>query len=374
MVNLKTWYNTDMRYYLFIFIGLMMIASIGTFVIQPSVAGAQTPGISITDVYFKDAPPYLPDTTYRLYVIVENTTGEDYTGPLNITFTNQNNRTFQFSDEKIITILGTSLTKDGVYVDGSFTQEGTFSLHSNLDQSGGTSTKKPLDITVVIPKTPESSATPAPAASDDVPDTNNQSPALKDTSINVLDTLIDFFTKKTNVDSDIPSSENTSNSAETDLPTSDTDNDGLPDTWELDNQTKPNKPSADRDPDHDGLTNIQEFNAHTNPQSSDTDNDGLDDKRELDNEYNPVDSTDGLADNDGDGVPNATEIRYHLDPERPTTVAFIPDSWMIYVKKWWWIIAILFALYVSWKIAQAIGSDEIISDDEDEDMIEDNSE
>jgi len=79
----------------------------------------------------------------------------------------------------------------------------------------------------------------------------------------------------------------------------DTDKDGLPDEWEIENGLNPNDPSdADTDSDNDGLTNREEFDVKntyarsTDPNKDDTDEDGFKDKDEIDKGTNPVDSED----------------------------------------------------------------------------------
>ena len=84
---------------------------------------------------------------------------------------------------------------------------------------------------------------------------------------------------------------------------SDADGDGLEDLWETANfGSLAQTPTGD--PDSDGLTNLQENSAGTNPNSSDTDADGLSDRAELVTHLtNPK-----KADTDGDGLSDQYEI------------------------------------------------------------------
>lgn len=81
------------------------------------------------------------------------------------------------------------------------------------------------------------------------------------------------------------------------------------------------------DPDHDGLTNLQEFQKGTNPTNPDSDNDGLLDGQETTTDpLNPDTDGDGiadsaettsnpaLADSDGDGFPDNIEIEQGSNP------------------------------------------------------------
>ena len=91
--------------------------------------------------------------------------------------------------------------------------------------------------------------------------------------------------------------------AGTDMNNADTDNDGLPDGWEVAYGLNPNSAGdANADPDGDGLTNAQEYAAGTNPNSADTDGDGTPDGQDP----FPNDPNDGgSTDSDGDGIPDA---------------------------------------------------------------------
>lgn len=72
----------------------------------------------------------------------------------------------------------------------------------------------------------------------------------------------------------------------------DADKDGMDDAWELAHGLNPAVDDRNLDPDHDGLTNIQEYLHGTDPQNRDTDGDGVSDGREVRLGLNPADPTD----------------------------------------------------------------------------------
>jgi hypothetical protein len=92
----------------------------------------------------------------------------------------------------------------------------------------------------------------------------------------------------------------------------DTDGDGMPDVYELNNGFNPNDPSdANQDADNDGLTNLQEYQLGTDPHNPDTDGDGLKDGVETGTGVwvSPTNTgTDPLnPDTDGDGLLDSVE-------------------------------------------------------------------
>ncbi len=97
---------------------------------------------------------------------------------------------------------------------------------------------------------------------------------------------------------------------------SDSDNDGMEDEWELANGLIVGEDDSGLDRDGDGLTNLQEFLASTNPQNPDTDGDGLSDGAEVNTHLtNPL-----VADTDGDGLSDGAEINtYETDPRLTDT-------------------------------------------------------
>jgi hypothetical protein len=100
--------------------------------------------------------------------------------------------------------------------------------------------------------------------------------------------------------------------AQTDPHNPDSDGDTLPDGWERSYWLNPTDPNdAALDPDGDGLTNLQEHNTGTRPNQADTDDDGLSDGDEVNTHQ-----TDPLTyDSDGDGLIDGDEVLVHLtDP------------------------------------------------------------
>ena len=93
----------------------------------------------------------------------------------------------------------------------------------------------------------------------------------------------------------------------------DGDQDGLADTWEYENQldfTDPDDAAADTD--NDGLSNLQEYAAKTDPNNADTDGDGLTDGVEVNDDNTEV----LVSDTDGDGILDGWEVQNGLDPRQ----------------------------------------------------------
>ena len=93
----------------------------------------------------------------------------------------------------------------------------------------------------------------------------------------------------------------------------DSDQDGLPDWWELKYFGNLNQGPGD-DPDGDGLTNLQEYQYGTDPTKFDTNGDGLSDGADVALGINPTD-----MDVDHDGLSNAQEILMGTNPFNPDT-------------------------------------------------------
>ncbi len=98
----------------------------------------------------------------------------------------------------------------------------------------------------------------------------------------------------------------------------DTDGDAMPDGWEELHALNPLANDSALDPDHDGLTNLQEFLHDGNPHSVDSDGDGLPDKWEADYGLD-LQVNDAELDPDADGLDNKQEYSYLTNPHNPDT-------------------------------------------------------
>jgi hypothetical protein len=71
----------------------------------------------------------------------------------------------------------------------------------------------------------------------------------------------------------------------------DRNHDRIPDSWERSNHLSLRVNQAKRDQDHDGLRNLQEYQAGDNPRSADTDGDGTNDSSEGAGKVKSLDGT-----------------------------------------------------------------------------------
>ncbi len=76
----------------------------------------------------------------------------------------------------------------------------------------------------------------------------------------------------------------------------DSESDGMPDGWEVENNLNPLVDDSTEDPDEDGLINVEEYKYGTDPNNWDTDGDGSSDWEEVIEGTDPNDPDDNPAD------------------------------------------------------------------------------
>lgn len=111
----------------------------------------------------------------------------------------------------------------------------------------------------------------------------------------------------------------------------DTDDDGMPDEWEIANGLDENSDSDEElDPDDDGLKNFEEYQHDTDPKEDDTDSDGITDGWEVEMGLDPKDDSDAALDPDDDGLTNLREFQLGTFPDTPDSDHDgMPDGWEI---------------------------------------------
>lgn len=108
-------------------------------------------------------------------------------------------------------------------------------------------------------------------------------------------------------------------SPRTDPTKADSDEDGMPDGWEVTHGLNPSDANdATGDADNDGASNLIEFQSGTNPTNSDSDDDGLPDGWEILHGLSPT-ADDADGDKDSDGLSNNTEYSIGSSASNPDT-------------------------------------------------------
>lgn len=120
----------------------------------------------------------------------------------------------------------------------------------------------------------------------------------------------------------------------------DSDGDGMPDNWEIAHWLDPFDPEgehgAEYDRDSDDLSNLEEYLKDTDPNDADTDDDGLPDGWEVQYDLDPLDNgstnqnNGAFGDPDIDGLTNLTEYQITTNPIlADTDVDGLPDGWEV---------------------------------------------
>jgi parallel beta-helix repeat protein len=110
----------------------------------------------------------------------------------------------------------------------------------------------------------------------------------------------------------------------------DDDSDDMSDDWEAEHSLNTSIDDGSLDPDNDGLSNLEEFWANTDPHNPDSDFDHTPDGWEVSNGLDPL-TYDSEYDGDSDALTNLQEFIHGTDPWHSDTDSdAIPDGYEVY--------------------------------------------
>jgi hypothetical protein len=135
----------------------------------------------------------------------------------------------------------------------------------------------------------------------------------------------------------------------------DSDGDGMPDEWESQYGLDPNNPDdANQDLDGDGISNLKEYMAGTNPKERNSNKYQVSDGTLYSDGGSCLATSKNPLDSDSDWLRNKTEEKYNLHICDKTTYWIIPDFISYLFIRFWWMLLIIAAGITTWLKRQRI--------------------
>ena len=131
--------------------------------------------------------------------------------------------------------------------------------------------------------------------------------------------LLSLFVLSFSVHADWPTADSGLFTVDTSSSVKDSDSDSIPDDWELANKLDISSNDADLDPDEDGRSNLNEYNAGTNPHVDDWAGGGMGESGLF-----TVNTQSARKDIDNDGLPDSWEVEFGLKTDTDDSLA---ETW-----------------------------------------------